>query len=228
MGIVVALLPSPLLGPAVWQPVADRLSGYGRAVLPVPVLRTAPLTPDRVLRHFLDVLPAGADLVLVPHSNAGLYVPALSAHHRVIAYSFVDAGLPPRHGHVPLAPPGAYEFLREKADDEGLLPPWTQWWEAADVAPLFPSADVRRRVEREQQRLPLSYFAGTLPVPSGWDDRPGTYVAFGDTYADDRLAASRRGWPVTTLPGGHLHTLIDPERVAAEIDTFLTAVGLSR
>jgi hypothetical protein len=226
VGPLLALLPSPLLGPAVWQPVADRLSGYGWAVLPAPVLRTPPLTPDRVLRHFLDELPAGEDLVLVPHSNAGLYVPALSAHRHVVAYAFVDAGLPPSGGRVPLAPPTAYEFLRQKADDGGLLPPWTLWWEAAEVESLFPSPEMRRRVEREQQRFPLSYFAGSLPVPSGWDDRPGAYLAFGETYAADRLEASRRGWPVTTLPGGHLHTLVEPHRVAEEINVALTTIGI--
>jgi len=63
-------------------------------------------------------------------------------------------------------------------------------------------------------------------VPSSWDDRPGGYLAFGDTYASDRRAAADRGWPVTTLPGGHLHMLIDPQRVATEIDTLLTMVGV--
>jgi hypothetical protein len=80
------------------------------------------------------------------------------------------------------------------------------------VTRLFPNVEVREQVERQQQRLPLSHFSESLPVPSDWDNRPGAYLAFGDTYLSDRREAARRGWPVATLPGGHLHTLADPHR----------------
>jgi hypothetical protein len=63
-------------------------------------------------------------------------------------------------------------------------------------------------------------------VPAGWDNRPGAYLAFGDTYATQRQEAVSRGWPVSTLPGGHLHHLADPERVAAEIDGLLATIGV--
>jgi hypothetical protein len=226
MGVLLALLPSPLLGPATWHPVAEDLSRRGWTVATPPAARTAPTRPDDVLRSFLAALPADRDLVLVPHSNAGLYVPALAAERRVVAYVFVDAGLPTGDGPVPLAPPGFHDFLRQKADDNGVLPPWTDWWDEADVAALFPNTAVRESVEQEQRRLPLSYFGETLPVPSGWEAHPGAYLAFGDTYASDRQEAVRRGWPVTTLPGEHLHTVVDPDRVAAEINALLAAIGV--
>jgi hypothetical protein len=79
---------------------------------------------------------------------------------------------------------------------------------------LLPNAEVRARVEREQRRLPLSYFEGSLPVPRGWDERPAGYLAFGDIYAAERAEAAQRGWPVSTLPAEHLHMLIDPDRSA--------------
>lgn len=59
--------------------------------------------------------------------------------------------------------------LADKADSDGLLPPWTSWWDEANLAGLFPDPEVRARVEREQPRLPLSYFSAQLPVPFGWD-----------------------------------------------------------
>ncbi len=90
---------------------------------------------------------------------------------------------------------------------------------------LFPDAHTRARVEVEQQQLPLSYFESTLPIPQGWDDIPGAYLAFGDTYATERDQAVRRRWPVSTLSGGHLHMLIDPERVAAELVALLSGLG---
>lgn len=218
---LVVLLPSTLLGPSVWEPVARRLDRLGRAV-------TVPAAPDRppgnaddVLRHLLAELPPDRDLVLVPHSNAGVYVPELVAARRVAAYVFVDARLPAPDGPIPLAPP---ELLADRAgmvDAEGRLPPWTGWWDPADVAALFPDEATRERVEREQQRLPLTYFQDVLPARPGWDRRPGAYLAFGDTYAVERDDASRRGWPVTTLAGEHLHMLMRPDEVATALLALL-------
>jgi hypothetical protein len=222
---LLALLPSPLLGPAVWRPVADLLIANGRQVVVPPAAPTAPATATDALHAFLDALPADRSLILVPHSNAGLFVPRICAARTVTGYVFVDAGLP-GDDPVPLAPPAFRDFLSGLADPDGLLPPWTRWWDEADVAPLFPNDKTRREVEREQRRLPLAYFSGALPATPGWATRPGGYVAFGDTYADDRARAAERGWPVTTLSGGHLHTLTDPVGVAAQIEALLVRLGL--
>lgn len=214
-------LPSPLLGPSVWHPVARVLAeqGWHTTVCTVP----APVrTCQDVLDAYLMELPVDRDLVLVPHSNAGAYVPELAVQRPVVAAAFVDAILPPPTGRIPLAPPALLDMLRDLADDEGLLPPWTRWWDEADVAALFPDAKSRAGVEREQQRFPLAYFGGALVVPPGWDDRPGAYLAFGDAYAAERAAAAKRGWPVRTLPGGHLHPLHNPDQVA---DTLFALLG---
>jgi len=226
VGVVLALLPSPLVGPRVWRPVAERLSRRGWTLVTPPPAARAPRSPDDVLQHFVAAMPSEVDLVLIAHSNAGLYVPALTMQRRVTGYVFVDAGLPASQGRVPLAPPALLGFLTQLADDDGLLPPWSRWWGEADLAPLFPSIAIRRQIEQEQQQLPLSYFRGSLPAPSGWDDRPGAYLAFGDTYSADRTEANRRGWPVTTLSGNHLHMLVDPDRVTATIDSLLAEIGI--
>ena len=220
MAPVLTFLPSPLLGPSVWRPVARVLTAQGWrtsiCTVPAPVLRA-----DDVLDAFVAALPTDEDVVLVPHSNAGAYVPALTVQRPVVAVVFVDAVLPPTGGHVPLAPPAFLDTLRGKADEHGLLPPWTTWWDEVDVAALFPDSEARAGVEQEQQRLPMSYFTGSLAVPAGWDQLPGAYLAFGDTYTTEREAAVRRGWPVRTLPAGHLRQLHDPELVADTLDHVL-------
>jgi hypothetical protein len=216
---VLCLLPSPLVGPSVWRPVAAHLTA---PVAEVPHPDNALRTSEDVLAWFLAAIPDDEDIILVPHSNAGLYVPAITARRRVAGYVFVDAGLPPATGPVPLLPAEFYDFVAGKADEDGMVPPWTAWWEPDEIAGLFPSAEVRAQIEREQPRLPLSYFREELPVPAGWDDRPGAYLAFGDTYAEERANAKARGWPVRTLNGEHLHMLFSPRQVAGEITVLIT------
>jgi hypothetical protein len=223
MDPVLVLLPSPLLPALVWHPVAWRLASAGWSVAEVAAadaLESQLRTAEQVRARFLDAIPTDRDAILIPHSNAGLYVPGLVAERRVAGYVFVDAGLPPAAGQVPLAPEEFADFLAAKADRDGMLPPWTQWWDE-DLSGLFPSEEVRERVERGQPSMPLSYFAGSLAVPPGWDDRPGAYLGFGSTYAAERAAAAARGWPTAVLDGQHLHQLVDPDRVAAEIQALL-------
>jgi hypothetical protein len=217
---LIALLPSPLLGPAVWHRVADQLARSGWPVAQVPPPGGLHDSDD-VLEWFLTAIPSRHDVVLVPHSNAGLYVPLLCERRDAVGAVFVDAGLPPRSGTVPVAPEQFADFLARKAEPDGTLPPWTQWWDE-DISGLFPSAEVRDEVEREQQRLPLRYFATALDVTPGWDDMPCAYLAFGDTYAAERADAIARGWPTRVMDGQHLHTLIDPAGVASEITALLT------
>ena len=224
---MLALLPSPLLGPSVWQPAAQLLHDQGwtttTCTLP-PGRRTA----QDVLDGYVACLPTDHDVVLVAHSNAGAYIPAItSRHRRVTGAVFVDAVLPPAQGHIPLAPPAFLDFLRSKADAAGVLPVWTDWWDPAEVVALFPDEQTQRRIEAEQARLPLSYFQDQLPVPEGWDDRPTAYLAFGDTYDRERADAHRRQWPISTLTGGHLHLLVDPAEVVDELAALLARLGIT-
>jgi pimeloyl-ACP methyl ester carboxylesterase len=171
---------------------------------------------------FLLALPEDQDLVLVPHSNAGLYAPAVAAERPVSAIVFVDASLPPLlAGVAPVVPAEFFEFLAARADGNEMLPPWTEWWEDEEVAALFPDGQTRNRVEREQTRLPLSYFRDSVLVPPGWDRCPCAYLAFGRTYEAQTTAARDLGWPVRVLPGEHLEMLVHPEVVAEAIVDLL-------
>lgn len=205
--MALALIGSPLLGGAAWEPVAQLLG----ATVVSPVGET----PGEVLESLLAGLPADDDLVLVPHSNAGLYVGAVAARRPVRAVVFVDAGIPDPDGPTSTAPPQALGFLSALADGQGRLPPWTQWWPEEDVAVLFPDTAARARVEAAQPRLPLSYFSGQ--VPAAPLDMPCGYLAFGETYAEEITRAEQSGWPVVRMDGRHLHLLVDPVGVAAEI-----------
>jgi hypothetical protein len=209
----IALLPSPLLGHVAWEPVADVLRGRGRDTL-VAQLPWKVRGPDDVVRAFRAALPADSELVLVPHSNAGLYTPLLAAEVRPVGSVFVDAALPTTEPSTALAPRALLRSLTDLVDGEGLLPPWSRWWDEAEIVSLFPNDRVRDQVRAGEPRLPLSYFEGLLPVPAGWAAGACGYLAFGDTYAEEVAAARRYGWPTEVLPGRHLHLLHDPEGVA--------------
>lgn len=77
--------------------------------------------------------------MLVAHSNAGLFLPVITAAlpDQVLGSIFVDAALPPASGAALVAPSELLALLRDKASD-GLLPRWTDCWDEEQVAALFP------------------------------------------------------------------------------------------
>ncbi|MCC5578903.1 alpha/beta hydrolase [Microtetraspora sp. AC03309] len=214
------LVHSPSVGPSTWNPVAEVLRARGHAaVVPSLVDVTAGPAPywPRVVDAVTAAAPPDGPLVIVAHSNAGRFVPLIAEalRGRISACLFVDAALPPRRGPVPGEPPEPAAFLRDLADDAGILPRWTDWWPDEVVADLFPDEATRRVVVAEQPRLPLDYYLLDIPVPSRWDHVRGAYLWFDSPYAETAKEASERGWPVERIPGGHLHQLTDPESVAS-------------
>jgi hypothetical protein len=190
-------------------------SGHGlRATVPDPP-RAAFASPSDVLDWLVGALPNAGEFILVPHSNAGLYVPAIAARRAVRGFVFVDAVVPPRDGRMRVAADTLVNMLRTGVGSDGLLPPWTSWWPEEDVAALFPDRQSRYRIEAEQRRLPPAYLTSEVDVAPGWDSTPwGAYVAFGDTYAEEIADAMGRGWRTVVVDGSHLHMLRDPGGVA--------------
>jgi hypothetical protein len=124
---------------------------------------------------------------------------------------FVDAALPDV-GHYTTS-----DFLRGLTSSDGLLPPWTSWWDEEDVAALFPDARVRAEVEAEQPRMPLAYYDHLPPAPHDWTAPSAGFIWFGEPYDKGAKQAAARGWPTAHVPGNHLHMLTDPDGVAAAV-----------
>lgn len=219
------LLHSPSVTPATWAPVAAQLRGRGCQVSVPGLLGVAdggpPYWPRVVAAVAAGLAAAGREekLVLVAHSNAGVFAPLLSQQlpQQVICSVFADAGVPPVSGEQPMAPPEFLPFLRDLAGPDGRLPPWSQWWDEPEIAPMFPSREVRAEVTAAEPRLPLDYYTEQVPVPAGWDDHRCAYLLFSEGYQDEAARARQRGWPVTHLPGLHLHQLVEPDQVAGAI-----------
>jgi hypothetical protein len=218
------LVHSLLLGPQTWAPVAARLTTAGAAVAVPSLLDVADADPpfwprvvDKV-NEAVRELPPGQPVILVAHSNAGLFIPVIvrDARRPVAGCVFVDASLPLRTGPTPAASPERLNFLRTMVT-EGRLPQWTTWWDEDDVAVLFPDAQTRLTVSAEQPRLPLSYYEQWIPVPDGWDHRPCGYLLFGPPYDHMARESHERGWDVEHVPGQHLHQLVAPDTVTARV-----------
>ncbi|SDR04387.1 hypothetical protein [Thermostaphylospora chromogena] len=141
------LLHSPSLGPASMEPLAEAVSAHGR-VTAVPssagVARGAPPYWPRLVEAACGGAPDGP-LIVVAHSNAGLFVPLIVAElgGRAAGCAFVDASIPPPSGDVPAAEEEFLPFLRDLADERGVLPRWTDWWPPEDTAALFPDPLLR-------------------------------------------------------------------------------------
>jgi pimeloyl-ACP methyl ester carboxylesterase len=219
----IVLLHSPLVGPATWRPVAEQLAARGAAVEVPSLLRVEAAPPpywpwlaDTAARALLGREPA----VVVAHSGAGLLLPAIAerAPGRALAYILVDASLPVRGREA--AGEEAFRAQLERLAEDGVLPPWSQWFGEEAMVRLVPDEALRAEVERELPRLPLAYFDHRPPVPDGWPDAPCAYLQFSEVYTPRAAEARTLGWRVEHLPGGHLHMLVEPAAVAGRLLTL--------
>jgi pimeloyl-ACP methyl ester carboxylesterase len=199
------LIHSPFLGPATWRSTARALESKQRSVYLPSLLAVAKSAPPYWPAGVESIVRSAADdpVVLVPHSNAGLYVPAVldALGEQVRGVVFVDAALPGAGHHT------TPDFLRKLVTVDGLLPPWTSWWAEADVDALFPDAPTRTEVEAEQPP----------PAPQDWTTPSAGYLWFDRPYDKGAAQATLRGWPTAHLAGNHLHMLTDPHAVATAV-----------
>ncbi|HEY6469847.1 MAG TPA: alpha/beta fold hydrolase [Candidatus Dormibacteraeota bacterium] len=230
---VIVLVHSSSVGPSTWAPVADHLRRGGLDVQVPSMLGFVEAGPPYV-RGYLDAcaravisVPADRDVVLVGHSNAGLFLPAIAATlaPRHVSLVFADASVPERDAQdVQLVPEAILPWLRTIATD-GVLPRWTDWWPDDDANALYPNAATRTTASAEEPSLPLAFFEESVPVPQRWSERPCAYLLFSEGYRPEAARAATYGWPVRTESGEHLHMLVDPAAVAAAIEDLTDALA---
>lgn len=229
---VIVLVHSSSVGPSTWAPVARELRAGGQEVEVPSMLGFADGGPpyagaylDRATAA-LASLPLDRPALVVGHSNAGLFLPAiaLSLAPRAVALVFADASIPPVDApDVDVAPAAFMDELRAMAID-GVLPRWGDWWPEAVTAGLYPNASTRRLVGAEEPELPVTFYEEKVDVPGGWARRPCGYLRLSDGYESEAVAATGLGWPVRRLTGGHLHMLVDPAGVAGALDDLASAL----
>ncbi len=214
------VLPSPLLGPASYQPLAEALTRRGHQAS-VAGCRE-PIRPQELVAAW--VADASGAEALIAHSNAGYLAGTVAALSGAGAVLYVDAALPPLHGPTRLAPPGLLATLAGLADGDGRLPPWTRWWPEDETRELLPGTWFDR-VDASAPRVGLAYFESEVSPPPGWSEAPAAYLAFGTTYASELELARTAGWSVAQLSGHHLWHLAHPDDVASAVDELLVAAS---
>jgi hypothetical protein len=216
----IVLLGSVFLPAAVFGPLADALAEHGHRVRVAGAEHAT--TPDEVLEAYLAAIGDPHGVVGVAHSNAGAYVPALVSSGGLDSVVFMDAVLPNPDG-------GEHDVVRSDPGDvlrahvvDGALPRWTEWWPIDEVRPLFPDEPTFADVNDATPRVAAEYLDGTVEVPAGWTGGVrAAFLAFGETYADERRLAASLGWPTRTMGLAHLGFLQQPNDVARELTALI-------
>lgn len=244
---VVVLVHSPLTGPAAWGSLPSELGRRGREVVVVDVRDddSPPYAAKFVARAALQVRAAAgvAPVLLVGHSGAGYLLPLVGAARRaarapVRAYVFLDTGLPPAAttSRVELARREDAAFAAELEailTGGGAFPDWT----SEDLAELVPDPVARETLVSSLRRRGSDFFTESLPVAPDWPDAPCGYLQLSASYDSAAGLARMRGWPVLdgtaatsgdagageagVRPGGHFAALVDPVRLADDLDSLL-------
>lgn len=223
----IALLHSPLVGPLCWQPLAEALRADGYRVV-VPDLVAAALSANHqqsfIAAAFAAVGRAELDrTVLVGHSGAGPLLPAVADATGAVGVIYVDAGLPyPGKSWVDTAPTSLVAHLQSLADEDGVLPRWSDWFDPDVLDAAIPDAQLRFRFVEELPRLARGYFEQATPT-STWDG-PAAYLQLSPGYGPDADSAAAAGYPVERLAGDHLAILTSPQRVYPPLATLLDAI----
>lgn len=233
---LLVLVHSPLVGPLTWRGCAAALRSHDRPVL-VPtlagVMNAAPPWIPKLAARVAETLSQArhkGDVALIVHSGAGSLVPAIraAAGPSVTAAVFVDAVIPrPGRSWFDTAPPALSQRLREMNQD-GVLPPWNEWFPAESIASHLPDEALRADFFAEIPRLPLAYFEEVAPAAEGWDSIRCGYLQLSQAYDETAREAAARGWPTRHEPTDHLAMVTQPEAITAAIDRVLEEMGFPR
>lgn len=219
----IALLGSVFLPASAFDPLAEALRARGHRVRIAGAERAS--TANDALEAYRAALDGGRDTVGIAHSNAGTYVPALVANGCLGSVVFMDAALPSSGGGTrPVVRGDLGDLVRPRVLD-GAVPRWTEWWPIEDVRALFPDEATFSSVHAGAPRVPAAYLDDSVEVPAGWTHGlRAAFLAFGETYADERRLAESLGWPTRTMELGHLGHLQQPNAVADVLSALIDGV----
>lgn len=231
----IVLVAGPLVGISSWQPTAQKLRALDWHVH-VPDVLTAAGGPAHVPSwstwpsRLVALLSGATAPILVGHSIASLLVADLASKLSARGLIIVDGEMPPEHGATTPVTPEFRKRIEQRADRDGLLPPWSEWWRTERGAAIL-GTDVLARdpelydeFQRGLPRMSLEWFDDVIEL-SPWSHVPAGYVQTSALYDQAAREAERRGWPVIRLRGTHLHLTLQPDETADAITRIVKQIA---
>jgi hypothetical protein len=222
-GIHVLLLHSPLVGPSTMKPMVSALEAFGWEAFVIDN-RDGLESPTMFLEHAARQT-RWKNAVLIGHSGAGAFLPALAAKCDALASVFVDAVLPPREGAF--RPSASFiAFLDTVTTHDGLLARWDKWWPAGVVENLVPQRVMRDAITAEFPRVSRRFYDHDVEVPAGWSERSCCYLGLSPAYDQECERAMTWRWPVQRLNGQHLDIAANSAVVADAVVALISELKL--
>jgi pimeloyl-ACP methyl ester carboxylesterase len=220
---------SPVAGPSTWHYVAEVLQRNGFHCAAPDLTGVAATGPPYYPKYATAAAAAVGEtadtVVVVGHSAAGALLPAIAAAvgDRTRGAVFVDAMLPqPGRSWFGTAPPGLEAQLRALADD-GVLPPYDEWFPPGTLEELVPDPARRERLIAEAPRLPVAYFDEPAPQVQFEESVACAFIRLGAPFDAAADKAERLGWWVARRDWDHLRMLSEPVAVADLIAQAISA-----
>jgi hypothetical protein len=218
MSLSFILVPGPPVRASSWEPTARHLRQAGYETEIPDVLDNAQTPPpwNAWTTHLLQRITPCDEAVLVGHSSATPLVASLAATLPCRGIILVDGEVPPARGPAAPVRPALRDFINSIAGSDGALPVWSQWFGAdarrrslVGLDRLARDAKAFADFEHALPTLSVGWFDDTIAL-AGWDHVPAGYIQCSPLYDHAAEEARRRGWPVVTLQGTHLHPTLEP------------------
>lgn len=229
-------MPSPLLGPSSWTPVASVMRDLGQLCQVAGPKMTTTADYDHITPWLNEILamPIPEDdlpTVVVTHSAACPRAPLLVDEllHKgwnVEAMILVDGRFPSGEAFT-VSNPLYGEMLDGMIRPDDYLPPWPRWWGSL-VEGLVVDPVARDLVFNEAAPIPRSLFDQACPVPELPPTVGRGFLSFGPGYAQARDQAFDAGWMTIRLNGDHLHQVVEPAAVASTLMAMVTGMTCGR
>lgn len=203
------LLHSPLIGSSAWLAVAAEAMERGLEV-------SLPAIPDLTLipQPFYPIIGRGVarqiegqdPAALVVHSSAGGLAPSVvqASEGRIQHVVFVDAILPhPGRSWFDTTGDAFAAALRATVQD-GLVPPWDQWFPAGMIADMIDDPNARAVFEGELKPTPVAFLEETAPDLDLSEDVAWSYLRLSPAYEAEAARARAEGRPTLREDLHHL------------------------
>lgn len=221
------LVHSPLVGSSSWRPLDDvaRAGGFDVVRPDLSGVVDAEWPQWRYLVDTaVDSTSGRTDLIVVGHSGAGAFLPAIGHRRKdgLRAVVFVDAIVPPVAGEHRTSE-RFLGFLDDKTVDGRLLA-WLDWWPPEVVGELVRSSEQLEELRSDMPRLHRSFYGAHIPMPDDWSSGPCAYLQLSPAYDEESRLANELGWPTLLSDGSHLSIFTDPLAVLAAVEDLVDRV----